>query len=97
MSMQYRRFSKPRMRVITVKYPGPCGCCGTEIKAGEIADYYPIGTIAGRSAPTIAHLGGLDGNSPRCTSELRKAMNREPAYVRDPGEDSADRWSETHF
>lgn len=48
--MAYHRFyrqSKPTVRTITVKYAGKCMCCGGAIPAGAIADYYPIGTIAG--------------------------------------------------
>ncbi len=28
---------------LTARYPGPCAKCGTEIKAGEQAFYYPNG------------------------------------------------------
>jgi len=84
------RYRKPQVRTITVKYAGECACCGATIKAGEIADYYPVGTIASRHSGAIAHVGGLEGNSARCTSELRQ---REHVV---PGEDAADRWNETH-
>jgi hypothetical protein len=70
-------------RTITVKYAGKCACCGATIAAGQLADYYP-------ARRQIAHIGGLDGNSARCTSEIRRAD------LRDPGEDAADRWNETH-
>jgi hypothetical protein len=60
--MSYRSNNSPR--TITVKYAGKCACCGALIKAGEIADYYP-------AKRQIAHRGGLDGNSPRCTAEIR--------------------------
>ena len=69
---RYYRASKPTPRNITVKYAAPCACCGTQIKAGEIATYYPAGTIASMSAGAIAHMGGLDGNSRRCADELRR-------------------------
>lgn len=90
--MRYRNYSKPSPRTIAVKYAGPCACCGATINAGELADYYPVGTIASRTTPAIAHIGGLDGNSARCTANLRQAVE----LVRDPGEDMADRWNETH-
>ena len=66
------RNARPTMRVITVKYAGKCVCCGAEIKAGECAEYYPVGTIAGCEVPHIGHLGSLDGTGSRCTAEMRK-------------------------
>ena len=78
--MRYRNYRKPAVRTIAVKYAGPCACCGAQIKAGEMADYYPVGTIASRNTAAIAHVGGLDGNSPRCTGELRK-RNTDPGFV----------------
>ncbi len=57
--MRYRRYSKPSVRTITVKYAGPCACCGAEIPAGTMADYYPVGTIASRTTAAIAHIGGI--------------------------------------
>jgi hypothetical protein len=72
--MRYRnqRYSRPTVRTITVKYAGPCTCCGATINAGELADYYPVGTIASRTTPAIAHMGGLDGNSSRCSGEIKR-------------------------
>ena len=90
--MRYRTYRKPTVRTIAVKYAGPCACCGATINAGELADYYPAGTIASRTTPAIAHIGGLDGTSARCASEIRTGTE----FVRDPGEDTADRWNETH-
>lgn len=77
--MRYYRkqYRKPQVRTITVKYAGPCACCGAEIKAGEIADYYPPGTIASVNEGRIAHIGGLDGNSARCSSEIAKRRDRD--------------------
>lgn len=78
--MRYRRYtSKPQVRTIVVKYAGPCACCGAQIKAGETADYFPVGTIASRTTPAIAHVGGLDGNSARCSAEIRN--QRDPGFV----------------
>lgn len=59
-------------RTITVKFAGKCACCGARIEAGSVADYYP-------SRREIAHVGGLDGNSPRCTAEIRR--RRDPGFV----------------
>ena len=73
----YRQSNSPR--TITVKFDGKCACCGATIKAGETADYYPIGAIAGRTTSAIAHIGGLEGNSARCTSEIRK--RRDAGFV----------------
>jgi hypothetical protein len=53
------------VRTITVKFAGNCACCGATIKAGELADYHP-------RMRKIAHMGGLDGNSSRCTFEIRQ-------------------------
>jgi hypothetical protein len=61
--MRYRSNNSPR--TITVKFDGKCACCGAVIKAGEIADYYP-------AKRQIAHIGGLDGNSGRCASEIKQ-------------------------
>jgi hypothetical protein len=36
------------------------------IKAGELADYYPL-------RKQITHVGALDGNSPRCATEIRRS------------------------
>jgi hypothetical protein len=64
-----------------VKYAGKCACCGAPIAAGELADYYPIGTIAGVNEGRVAHIGGLDGNSPRCAAEIRQKHDRDYADV----------------
>jgi len=69
---KYRRASRPQVRVITVKYAGKCVCCGAEIKAGESAEYFPVGTIGSTNTPQIGHVGGLDGTGARCTAEIRK-------------------------
>ena len=83
--MRYRKYNnrKPQARTITVKYAGPCACCGAEIKAGQMADYYPVGTLASRTTGAIAHVGGLEGNSPRCTEQLRRTQHTfgDPGYV----------------
>ncbi len=64
-----RRYSKSNApRTIVVKYAGKCACCGAPIAAGEMADYYP-------DRRAIAHMGGLDGNSGRCTAEIRKQQD----------------------
>lgn len=91
--MAYRRFrnSKPTVRVITVKYAGKCACCGGTIQPGQLADFYPVGTIAGVRESKIAHLKAMDGNSLACSDELKKQRDT----VRDPGEDAADRWAES--
>jgi hypothetical protein len=71
--MAYRKFyrqSKPTMRNIEVKFAGTCACCGGAIKAGELASFYPVGTIAGVKESKIAHIGGLDGNSAKCSGVI---------------------------
>lgn len=75
----YRRHNrKPQVRTITVKYAGPCHCCGAEIKPGELADYFPVGTIAGQTKAAIAHMGGLDGTSPRCNANIARSREFQP-------------------
>jgi hypothetical protein len=47
-----------------------------------MADYYPVGTIAGRNTAAIAHMGGLDGNSARCAANIAaRREERDPGYV----------------
>lgn len=78
----YRNRSKPTVRTITVKYAGPCACCGATINPGEAADYYPVGTILNQTKPQIAHVGGLDGNSGRCFGNLKKKHEqRDSGFV----------------
>ena len=91
--MAYRRFhrsnARPQPRDMIVKYAGTCACCGAPIKAGELATYYPPGTIAGVTDGRIAHVGGLDGNGVRCSVELRKQF-AERAAVNDYAGDGLD-------
>jgi len=77
--MSYRRYhrpQKPTVRAITVKYAGRCMCCGGVIEPGQIADFYPVGTIAGVNEPRIAHLKAVDGNSVACSEELKKRPDK---------------------
>ncbi len=79
----YRKpYRKPQVRTITVKYAGTCHCCRGEIKAGQMAEFYPVGT-AGNSKGVIAHIGGLDGNSSQCFSKLKAEHEQRAvaAYV----------------
>lgn len=90
---RFHRPTKPQMRVIVVKYAGQCACCGAPIKAGETAAYYPAGTIAGVTEGRIAHVGGLDGNSARCSAEIAKTY--EARAVNDYAGDGLDaRWED---
>ena len=66
--MYYRNHKSSGPRTIQVRYAGPCACCGARIEVGTLADYYPAGN--GKPAQ-IAHMGGLNGNSPQCYSVLR--------------------------
>jgi hypothetical protein len=94
--MAYRRFyrkSRPSVRNIEVKYAAPCACCGAPIKRGELATFYPVGTIAGVSEGRIAHLGGLDGTSQKCFNVLRAKV--VDAAVNDYAGDGLDaRWED---
>jgi hypothetical protein len=103
--MAYRKYrqgfhgrANPRPVSMTIKRDGVCACCGAPIKAGEWATYYPPGTIAGVTEGKIAHCGGLDGTSQRCTVEIRKQY--EAAAVNDYAGDGLDarvedQWSKT--
>lgn len=71
--MRYRNRSSNTPRTMVAKYAGVCRCCGAPIAAGEMVDYYP-------AMRAIGHIGALDGNSPRCTAELRK-RNADPGFV----------------
>ena len=71
--MRYRRTAsfnsaERSPRTITVKFTGKCHCCAATIYAGELATYYP-------SMKVIAHVGGLEGNSSRCASEVRRSQD----------------------
>jgi hypothetical protein len=70
------RYSKPQVRSITVKYAGNCACCGGLIQPGNIADYFPVGTIAGVHKPMIAHLKAMEGNSVACSAELKRKQDK---------------------
>jgi hypothetical protein len=68
--MRYRSNTKPRDMI--AKFAGKCACCGAAIAAGEWITYYP-------ARRWIGHVGGLEGNSERCTAELRKQL--DPGFV----------------
>jgi hypothetical protein len=75
--MSYRRYrtyrnSRPTVRAITVKYEGNCMCCGGKIQPGQIADFYPVGTIAGVHEGRLAHLKATEGNSVACATEFKR-------------------------
>jgi hypothetical protein len=76
---KYYRHARPSPRVIEVKYAGKCVCCGAPIKAGETATYYPPGTIANVHEGKIAHVGGLDGTSARCSNEIKQRATNDYA------------------
>jgi hypothetical protein len=95
--MTYRRYgyrtARPTPRVITAKFASSCTCCGAAIKTGDMVEYFPVGTIAGRGTAAVAHIGGLDGTSARCTAELRKSF--EARAVDDyAGRGLDDRWED---
>ena len=80
---RYHTASSNQKRTIIVKYAGKCACCGAIISPGEMADYHP-------ATKELAHIGGLDGNSARCTANIRATM------YPDPGELAQDRWNEQY-
>lgn len=73
--MSYRNYrrSKPQKRTIIVKYASPCACCGATIKAGEMADYYPVGYL-GATTAKIRHCDNIAGDSPKCATEIERRM-----------------------
>ena len=79
--MSYRRYqrSKPTVMTITVKYAGKCACCGGIIPVGSIADYYPVGTIAGVHESRIAHLKAMEGESQACSAVLKAKLDNPTA------------------
>ena len=70
----YRRYKQHNTapRDMYLKYPGQCQCCGAAIEKGELATYYPPPNGQGRG--TVAHIGGLDGNSATCTENIRAKL-----------------------
>ena len=70
----YRNYSKPVVRNITVRYAGDCVCCGAPIAAGSIATFYPAGTIAGIHEGKISHIGGLEGTGTTCAHNLKLSL-----------------------
>ncbi len=61
------------IRTITARFTGKCACCGGEVKAGSIADYYP-------AKQQIAHYQAFSGNSAQCYGVLRDKQ-RDPGFV----------------
>lgn len=71
---RYRGKSNPAPRDMELRYAGQCRCCGATIAKGELATYYPPPDGKGRG--TVAHVGGLDGNSAICAANIRNASKR---------------------
>jgi hypothetical protein len=92
MRRNYKR-SNNEVRYLNAKYAGKCAACGGAIKAGELVAWDP-------ARRQIEHLGNYDpsgrytANSAMCASVLSGKF--AAAGYGDPGEDAADRWSETH-
>lgn len=71
--MRYRNNrSNSEPRNMYAKYAGKCACCGADIKVGEYITYYP-------ARREIAHVGGLDGNSARCSGNIAK--QRDAGFI----------------
>jgi hypothetical protein len=97
MRYRYRNYrpSKPTPRNIQAKYAGDCVCCGARINAGEMVTYYPVGTIAGITKGEISHIGGLDGNSAKCSANIGKKLELADKSVNDYAGDGLDtRWED---
>lgn len=98
MSRRYRR--APRW--LALRYAAPCKVCGRTIPAGETAFYDYAARTATCADTACAERDGLtrevwhgspvSGRYVSALSERRLGAG----FVRDPGEDMADRWSETH-
>ena len=67
--------------IITAKFASQCPACRHQVRRGELVEW-------ARGRP-VTHLscGASDGAS---------SQRRDGGFVRDPGEDAADRWMETH-
>jgi len=101
MNRHYDR--RPRAnRWMALKYAGTCKVCGRAIPTGETAFYdYAAQTT---TCPDLAcckvdglthdewHGSPVSGRWVPTVSDARTGTG----YVRDPGEDAADRWTETH-
>jgi len=104
--VSYRRRSyAPRpARWIDLKYAGRCHICGRELRAGTRAFYDPADKSVTCTDMACAETAGLtrqewhgspvSGRYVRVLSERRLHPGRD--LIRDPGEDAADRWNETH-
>jgi hypothetical protein len=93
---------------MALKYAGTCKVCGRAIPAGETAFYDPAARSTTCADMACAKADGLthqvwhgspvSGRWVDALSEHRMGSGHRPdVTVRDPGEDMADRWNETHF
>ncbi len=88
-------------RWLTLRYPAPCKVCGRTVATGEPAFYDYAARSATCDALACCDADGLTREvwhgSPvsGCYATARSDRRLGAGYVRDPGEDMADRWGES--
>jgi hypothetical protein len=102
----YRRSAPRPARWMTLKYPGTCKVCAAPIPAGETGYYDPATRTVTCYDLACCEADGLtrqewngspvSGRWITVRSERRIGRGHASEPVRDPGEDMADRWNETH-
>lgn len=108
--MGYRRYhSAPRpARWMSLKYAGTCSVCGQALAVGARAWYSPADRTvtctdlacakARGLTKTVWHGAPTSGRWVDVLDEQGYTFRDidRPAFVRDPGEDAADRWNEQY-
>lgn len=70
---------------IQAKFPSKCRICGKAIQKGELIEWHR----GSRAAHFDCYRHPENSSQPR--------PDRDSAFVRDPGEDAADRWNESQM
>ena len=100
--MTFRRSYAPRpARWMDLKYAGRCCVCGASLAVGTRAFYDPADKTVTCVDLACCESSGLTrevwSGSPVSGSWIKtRAERRIGSFVRDPGEDAADRWNESH-
>jgi len=98
----YRSQGPRAPRWLALKYAAPCKVCARTIPAGETAFYDYATRTATCNDMACCEVDGLTREvwhgSPVSGRWVPAVSDRRmgTGYVRDPGEDMADRWNETH-
>lgn len=100
-----RSYGAPTARWMALKYAGTCSVCGERVPVGVTAFYSPADRSVTCSSIPCAKARGLTRQewvgspvSGAWVDVLADGALFRPAGdpVRDPGEDMADRWNESH-